>query len=87
MILKTSEEEKFADFGTEDPLPVEVCTICLVSYEHGDRVATSKCKHVFHQACILEWLVLNKDCPCCRQSYVDLEAAVVEPVIVLDRDS
>ena len=35
------------------------CTVCLVKYEISDRVcwsSNSKCSHMFHEDCILQWL-------------------------------
>ncbi len=43
------------------------CAICLLEYEKGDRVCWSsnaECSHVFHEDCILQWLVsLGKKSP------------------------
>ncbi len=36
------------------------CAICLSEYEMGDRVCWSsnaECSHVFHEDCILQWLI------------------------------
>lgn len=74
----------FADFGTDDPVPAESCAICLVDYEQGDRVVTSNCQHVFHRDCMAEWVLLNMDCPCCRELFVDPDAASVRPMLELD---
>lgn len=45
------------------------CTICFDEYVEGDLVSSSKnpsCKHVFHQHCLLPWLILHDNCPSCR---------------------
>lgn len=85
-VIRKNDQVTVADFGTSDLIPVvDVCTICIVNYEHGDRVATSSCNHVFHLTCILEWLIVNRDCPNCRKSYVDPEAVgdVMPSVLVV----
>lgn len=50
----------------------ETCSICIETFQQGDEVVTSLCKHIFHQDCILEWVGKNKmDCPVCRQHMWD----------------
>ncbi|GKY97007.1 hypothetical protein MPSEU_000659500 [Mayamaea pseudoterrestris] len=51
------------------------CAICLVQYEVGVDVSWSSntaCEHVFHVACIKQWLSQSdeKKCPCCRRFFV-----------------
>jgi len=50
------------------------CAICLSQYEVNDLVthsSNSKCQHIFHNACLLEWFEKDKkyECPCCRQAF------------------
>ena len=43
------------------------CSVCLAEYEAGDKLCTLPlCGHVFHRACIDEWLVSHQTCPLCR---------------------
>jgi len=44
------------------------CTVCLSQFENGDRVRILPCQHVFHAACVDEWLGRDPHCPLCRQS-------------------
>ncbi len=50
------------------------CAVCLSHYQVGDSVIWSsnlKCTHVFHDDCILSWLLRRrKQCPCCRQCFL-----------------
>jgi hypothetical protein len=51
-----------------------VCSICLESFEEGDLFAhanNAMCRHVFHEPCIVSWLVTRQNalCPCCRQPF------------------
>jgi RING-H2 zinc finger domain len=55
---------------------------CLLLQEHGERVYTADvCDHMFHFACIVNWLErrANTECPCCRKQLVS-EDAVWEAV-------
>ena len=53
------------------------CSICIDEIVEGDIVMRSvdqdKCRHVFHEECMLSWLVSERDslCPCCRQPFTD----------------
>jgi hypothetical protein len=49
------------------------CSICCESYHFDDSIACSKnnkCNHVYHEACIINWLLKHDDCPLCRRSYI-----------------
>lgn len=48
------------------------CPICCESYLSDDSIAWSKnntCNHVYHEACIINWLLKHDECPLCRRSY------------------
>jgi hypothetical protein len=50
------------------------CAICLEDYRAGEEVCWSrspKCKHVYHRACVEQWLLYDDKCPCCRNSYLE----------------
>ena len=51
---------------------IQECNICLEEYKVGDKIGWSyndKCNHVFHKACIIEWLLEHENCPICRNKY------------------
>ena len=58
------------------------CSICLEPFVAGDTIMHSidvkECRHVFHESCIVAWLVRqgSSSCPCCRQEFVGLETPV-----------
>lgn len=59
------------------------CAICLCDYTKGDTIilSSTSCPHAFHQECIVEWLVKMQEgtpCPCCRQTFVELDERVIE---------
>lgn len=52
-----------------------VCAVRLTSFQDGDIYGQSSnpsCRHIFHQDCIVGWLLTRDDgtCPCCRQPYL-----------------
>eukprot|EP00586_Coscinodiscus_wailesii_P018312 CAMPEP_0172493396 /NCGR_PEP_ID=MMETSP1066-20121228/24847_1 /TAXON_ID=671091 /ORGANISM="Coscinodiscus wailesii, Strain CCMP2513" /LENGTH=195 /DNA_ID=CAMNT_0013263565 /DNA_START=290 /DNA_END=875 /DNA_ORIENTATION=+ len=54
------------------------CNLCLIDFVTGDDVCTSRnpgCSHVYHQDCILEWLMDHDNCPNCGLDFLfDSEA-------------
>jgi Ring finger domain len=57
-------------------LSIPECAICMESYNLGDSIVWSSnpdCHHVFHTACIYEWLrreiEVQWKCPYCRQPF------------------
>jgi hypothetical protein len=53
-----------------------MCTICLCTFDVGSDVVWSsneKCKHAFHEDCIEQWLMKQREgplCPCCRRDFI-----------------
>lgn len=45
---------------------VQECPVCLCEFEKGEQLKQLKCQHLFHSECIVNWLKLNRTCPCCR---------------------
>jgi hypothetical protein len=43
---------------------METCSICVDEIEEFERVLS--CNHVFHHACIEEWLQKKQECPLCQ---------------------
>lgn len=41
------------------------CNICVESIE-TEQIVTTKCGHLYHEKCILEWLKQSGSCPTCR---------------------
>jgi hypothetical protein len=49
-----------------------ICSICLQELQPGNRVFTTVCCHIFHKACISEWMSVSykDDCPYCRTKII-----------------
>jgi hypothetical protein len=43
------------------------CSICLEEFSRGETVCELPCKHIFHDACVREWLRREATCPVCRK--------------------
>jgi len=49
------------------------CSICITNFEEGEEVLLlPQCGHIFHHACIREWLVEQdrETCPLCQRDVV-----------------
>jgi len=42
------------------------CQICMEEFAEGDELRTLPCFHLFHSACVDQWLKVNCICPTCR---------------------
>lgn len=72
-IRRSFLEHALLDRKYETGQSTVACAICLDEYEPGDRICRSfnrRCNHVFHHACILDWLMHDDTCPCCRQGFL-----------------
>jgi hypothetical protein len=50
-----------------------ICAICWGGYNDGDTACCSRnknCSHIFHEACIMPWLLKKNDCPMCRLDFL-----------------
>jgi len=49
------------------------CSICLEDFSRGDKVLSLPCFHIYHEDCIVHWLVDHKTCPICRKDCTEDE--------------
>lgn len=72
MIKKLNEEEITKFIASSD----DQCVICCAEYSESSAdqrfCELPVCKHVFHEACLEQWLSRASNCPICRN---DLKAA------------
>lgn len=57
---------------------VQICVVCLNKVTRFDK--RLKCKHLFHQRCILTWYESSIECPVCRMEQDD------DPLVVFRRN-
>lgn len=53
---------------------LHTCAICLEATKRSDK--RLKCKHTFHQKCIMTWFETSIECPQCRMEQDD------DPIVV-----
>ena len=64
--------QKFDSLKEEIKNDNKECTICLTEFEKDDDISLTKCNHVFHNNCIIEWGKYKvtdeckSECPICR---------------------
>ena len=77
----------FSELQTDE----KSCSICLDEFVPESRLYTIPCKHLFHKACLEDWVAENYKCPVCRGEIakykVDLEVdPVAEPFADIQED-
>jgi len=81
-ILRLSEEDikslPQVTYGDQDQ---HECCICLEAYCPGEVLSSTMCNHVFHVACLAEWMRRATHCPLCRG---DCMPAAAQPLFCLD---
>ena len=50
-----------SDIYTDD-----ICVICLESMNINDQIIKFNCNHIYHKKCISEWVLINDNCPICK---------------------
>jgi|GEM_PF-4875602 hypothetical protein len=60
------EDQKKVSEPFQHDLTPSDCMICLETMFPVQTLSIFPCTHVFHRACINQWLAEHKTCPCCR---------------------
>mmetsp|Transcript_9112 Transcript_9112/g.25439 ORF Transcript_9112/g.25439 Transcript_9112/m.25439 type:complete len:366 (-) Transcript_9112:43-1140(-) len=71
------------EFGSQEPSPRQrwsceegkSCTVCMCTFEQGDRVRRLFCGHDFHADCVDGWLA--RSCACPLRCNIDLQATAM----------
>jgi hypothetical protein len=42
------------------------CIICYNNFKQNEEIVKLPCNHYFHKSCILNWILVNSNCPLCR---------------------
>lgn len=76
--ISDSLEERIWNEADEDE-----CVICLNDFQQNDVVVSQadrkrSCRHVFHKACLHQWLQIKSSCPCCREKLVDIPVCLTK---------
>ncbi|XP_006820823.1 RING finger protein 150-like [Saccoglossus kowalevskii] len=50
----------------ETYIDAECCAVCIDPYKSGEVIRVLPCKHLFHKACVDQWLVEHRTCPMCK---------------------
>lgn len=52
------------------------CAICLTDLKDSpmESALVTSCNHVFHEKCLLDWLVKHENCPICRETVIHPDA-------------
>ncbi|CAB3233839.1 unnamed protein product [Arctia plantaginis] len=48
-----------------------LCTICSDHVNKNENIFVTKCGHLFHDHCLVQWLERSKTCPQCRNKVTD----------------
>ncbi len=63
----SGEKGEILDVSSRTSSALPECAVCLVEFVNGDRCIRLKCKHAYHETCIVKTLEREKrECPLCR---------------------
>uniref|UniRef100_A0A1B6K3B5 RING-type domain-containing protein n=1 Tax=Homalodisca liturata TaxID=320908 RepID=A0A1B6K3B5_9HEMI len=61
------------------------CHICLKHYSINERASRLVCSHIFHEACITQWLQREYTCPMCHmQIRPEVEVTIEDNTVGVD---
>mmetsp|Transcript_15570 Transcript_15570/g.20276 ORF Transcript_15570/g.20276 Transcript_15570/m.20276 type:complete len:439 (+) Transcript_15570:187-1503(+) len=63
--IVVKEEED--DYSVSDDENENACAICLKALQDGDIIGDIACGHLFHKACLKDWLKRKNSCPLCQR--------------------
>lgn len=57
----------------------EMCSICMVPLENGERVGDLDCGHHFHVDCLKTWVLWRNACPLCNSKNIAKTKVILVP--------
>lgn len=54
------------------------CPICYDAINESTGSTKLSCSHEYHLGCIVSWLCLNQNCPCCRKNINKYETIPIQ---------
>ena len=58
------------------------CPVCLEPFHINNRIAQTKCKHLFHRKCLRQWLEMKTTCPLCTTQLSQIDDTDEETSLV-----
>ncbi|CAH2066298.1 unnamed protein product [Thlaspi arvense] len=58
----------------------DVCPTCFYEYTEDNPKIVLQCGHIFHLACIYEWMERSEVCPFCSKKMLFMEGEITEQV-------
>ena len=65
---KDEKQQNSSKNASELNIPTVNCAICMEDIKVGDKIIKLRCDHIFHSACILNWVKDKNSCPYCRKA-------------------
>ena len=70
-VLKGNNPHCHSDFTLSNSADISYCAICQSYYQIGELISVNPyCNHIFHEMCLLKWLVNFNKCPCCSEPFL-----------------
>ena len=63
-----SHSTSLQQYKKSDDHENDSCIICITDFEENDGIRMLPCCHIYHFACVDNWLSRKKTCPMCRSS-------------------
>ncbi|KAJ0256252.1 E3 ubiquitin-protein ligase [Hirschfeldia incana] len=76
-LSRNLEGREFSSIANKEE---DVCPTCFYEYTEDNPKTVLQCGHIFHLACIYEWMERSAACPFCSKTMLFLEGEITEQV-------
>lgn len=76
--LKTKSIISTTDDQSADANMENVCLICMVALDEGEKIGDLSCGHSYHVDCLKEWLKRKNACPLCNTQVANPQTVLVD---------